>query len=54
MGSDDWKAVLEKGIEVSEKILEWQLADAQKEYTAPMRISHHCIISEAIMKTVFF
>ena len=40
MGSDDWKAVLEKGIEVSEKILEWQLADAQKEYTAPMRIGY--------------
>ncbi len=54
MGSGDWKAVLEKGIEASEKVLEWRLADAAKEYSAPMRISHHCIISEAIMKTVFF
>jgi hypothetical protein len=40
MGTTDFRAVAARGIEASEKILGWQLADAAKEFSARMRVGY--------------
>jgi hypothetical protein len=40
MGTTDFPTVIERGLAASEKILNWQLADATKEYAGSMRVSY--------------
>jgi hypothetical protein len=40
MGTADLRAVVERGLKASERMLEWQLADAAKEFSAPMRTGY--------------